>query len=261
MQTTFSLQAMSSQLSDINTLSVSEHYNQHLGQIYSWMTGDFSAAVEGMTGYFNSLDLKPTETGLAVDLGAGHGIQSVALAKLGFSVKAVDFCQPLLKELEANAKNLTIETINDDILSFSNYVKSPVDVVVCMGDTLTHLESPKHVTELVNQVAESLVKNGLLCTSFRDYTNNELEGDARFIPVRADNERIHTCFLEYEESSVRVSDIVHTRVSDGWNMTLSSYRKLRLSPSTLEAIAKEYGLGLCHQSTRRGMHYITFKRS
>jgi 2-polyprenyl-3-methyl-5-hydroxy-6-metoxy-1,4-benzoquinol methylase len=44
----------------------------------------------------------------AIDLGAGYGIQSIALANLGFRVRAVDFNRQLLEELSVNKKSLPI---------------------------------------------------------------------------------------------------------------------------------------------------------
>jgi len=51
----------------------------------------------------------------------------------------------------------------------------------------------------------------------------------RFIPVRSDESRIMTCFLEFENAdSVAVHDLVHMRQDSGWSLNKSSYRKLRL---------------------------------
>jgi hypothetical protein len=50
--------------------------------------------------------------------------------------------------------------------------------------------------------AVTLVANTFVAT-FRDYTTLPA-GDARFIPVRSDPDRIHTCFLEEAQQHVRV---------------------------------------------------------
>lgn len=48
--------------------------------------------------------------------------------------------------------------------------------------------------------------------SFRDYSV-PLQDEKRFIPVRSDEGRILTCFLEYSEDSVLVHDILHERAA------------------------------------------------
>lgn len=76
-----------------------EHYDQHLGVIYSWMAGDADAALDRNRSFFRQLVLDLTPRGLAVDLGCGSGFQSIPLAEFGFSVLAVDSCAVLLSEL------------------------------------------------------------------------------------------------------------------------------------------------------------------
>jgi hypothetical protein len=63
-----------------------------------------------------------------------------------------------------------------------------------MGDTLAHLPTVQSVADLLNDVAAAVGKGGLFVARFRDYADSELRGDACFIPVRSDPERILTCF-------------------------------------------------------------------
>ncbi len=72
-----------------------EHYNQHLGAIYSWMAGDANVALERNRRLFHQLGLDTAPKGLAIDLGCGTGFQSIPLAELGYSVLAVDSCAVL----------------------------------------------------------------------------------------------------------------------------------------------------------------------
>ncbi|MEO5976631.1 MAG: methyltransferase domain-containing protein [Chryseolinea sp.] len=57
-----------------------------------------------------------SENIVAIDLGAGHGLQSTSLANLGFRVYAVDFSQQLLDELNLYRENRSIKFIQQDIL-------------------------------------------------------------------------------------------------------------------------------------------------
>ncbi len=243
------------------TSTVSDHYANHLGPIYSWMVGDFHAVSASMSDYFDDIGISTSSTGCAVDLGCGHGVQTIPLAKRGLRVVALDTCQHLLDELETKAEGLPIQTVNDDILNFTSHIDAPVETIVCMGDTLTHLDSQEHVIELITKAAEALAPSGILCLSFRDYTTNELKGNGRFIPVRSDEKRIHTCFLEYQPDVVRVNDILHTQAAAGWEMSVSSYSKLRLSPKEVEAIADNQGLRLLNHSENRGMIYFALQRT
>jgi hypothetical protein len=87
---------------------------------------------------------------------------------------------------------------------------------------------------------------------FRDYSV-PLEGISRFIPVRSDERRILTCFLEYEEDTVVVHDLLHERSGDIWNTRVSSYRKLRLSTDRVIASLETSGFEVRRQPGLRGM--------
>ncbi len=164
-----------------------EHYDRHLGAIYSWMAGDADAALDRNRSFFRQLLLDSAPRGLAVDLGCGSGFQSIPLAEFGFSVLAVDSCAVLLSELRSGANNQHIQTIHDDLLNFARHISEQAQLVTCMGDTLTHLESLDAVPILISEVCCHLVEGGMLVLTFRDYVSVELRGSQRFIPVRSDD--------------------------------------------------------------------------
>ena len=165
----------------------------------------------------------------------GHGIQSVALARLGYKVKAIDFNKQLLTELMERSKGYGIEIIEDEILSFEKYAPPQPELIVCWGDTLTHLESEKDIGQLITSCCEALVKNGKLMLSFRDYSN-DLTGDSRFIQVKNDHDRILTCFLEYFPGHVCVTDLLYEKEITGWKQKVSSYHKVRITPAAVKLL-------------------------
>jgi SAM-dependent methyltransferase len=182
-----------------------EHYDRQLAAVYSWMAGGPEAAIERNREFFSRIGLGGAPRGLAVDLGAGAGFQSVPLAELSFTVVAVDFSPQLLAELRGRAVGLPVRTVDDDLLHFDRHVDGPAQLVVCMGDTLTHLESRDAVESLLSRAGRVLGEGGLLILTFRDYVSGEPRGARRFIPVRGDDTKILTCFLEHDRRSVQNS--------------------------------------------------------
>ena len=204
--------------------SVADHYSQLLAPIYSWTSGSVEAALEaGKAEIGEALQHLPAGA-LVVDLGAGFGMHAIPLARAGARV-IVDSSTELLTELDRLAEGLPVESVADDLLSFRAHLTGKAAAVLCMGDTLTHLPEHTHVDFLVQEVHEALAPGGRFVLSFRDYSV-PLEGISRFIPVRSDERRILTCFLEYEEDTVVVHDILHERSGDNWDTRVSSYRKL-----------------------------------
>jgi hypothetical protein len=83
--------------------SVEEHYSRLLADVYSWMYGGWDAALARYTAFFESRDIAPRGSRCAVDLGAGCGFQAIPLARLGFSVAAIDLdSQAAVTELAAD---------------------------------------------------------------------------------------------------------------------------------------------------------------
>jgi SAM-dependent methyltransferase len=227
-----------------------DHYRNLLAHHYSWMFGlSFDEKVTEQRTILEPL-LNDIPRGLAVDLGSGPGFQSLALAHLGFSpVVAIDTSAELLSELESSLRSHAhpnVETHNADMLSLLDYVRpAQATVIVCMGDTLTHLPEPDAARHLFSAVASALAPGGLLILTWRDLTH-ELTGVDRFIPVHADADKIMTCFLEsVSPTTVHIYDLVYSRNPtrpSQWTLEKSSYPKLRLSPAWISDALAAAGL-------------------
>lgn len=232
------------------------HYDELLGPVYSWMVGDLDAACRRNVELFDRLGIAPAARAgreLAVDLGCGHGVAALPLADRGYDVVAIDFCRALLDELRAVRGDRTIEIVEADLLEFPRLVERPASVIVCLGDTLTHLPDASAVERLVHDVAAALAPGGAFVATFRDYVAHEPEGEARFIPVKSSADRILTCVLEYGPDTVRVHDLLHVKERERWRQHVSGYSKLRLDPARLAALAVAAGLDVRESATRDGL--------
>ena len=222
-------------------MTVREHYDRHLGTFYSWMVGGFDEKQRAHEAFFRESGWLPRGNGLALDLGAGHGLQAVSLAKLGFTVQAIDFNRQLLGELRARRGDYAIEVIEDDVRNVREYTDPAPELILCWGDTLTHLDSEAEALQFIRDSAAALAPGGKLALSWRDYTT-ELTDVNRFIPVKSDEQRILTCLLEYLPDRVRVTDLLHERTDEGWQQKVSSYYKIRLAKDRVIEAMQNSGL-------------------
>jgi SAM-dependent methyltransferase len=232
--------------------TVAEHYASHLAPIYVWMAGGMEAALAA--GAKDLASYLPG-SGVAIDLGAGFGMHSIPMARAGYQVWAVDLSSELLRTLRDHSAGLPIRTLESNLLDFSRSIKGPSELIVCMGDTLSHLQTFDEVERLCHDVAKSLSPTGTFVATFRDYSSPAM-GEKRFIPVRSDPERILTCFLEEAKDHINVHDIIHERDGERWHLRVSSYRKLRLVPAAIETTLRRSGLNVQIEPGPRGMVQI-----
>jgi protein-L-isoaspartate O-methyltransferase len=231
--------------------SVEEHYEQVLADVYSWMYGGWDAALARNNAFFTQHGVRPLASGIAVDLGAGCGFQSIPLAALGFAVTAIDVDRKLLDELREHTEGANIRVVRDDLLNFRAHTSAAAELVVCMVDTLVHLETKTSVLGLIADVHAALQDGGRFIITFRDLSRPATELE-RFIPVRSDEQTIFTCFLEYEPETVKVHHLVYRKEQAGWKFYKSFYRKLRLSQAWVTEQLERAGFSRVDASAERG---------
>jgi SAM-dependent methyltransferase len=247
---------------------VRRHYEELLAPIYSWTLGDFDARVEASRQLFSSLlvtvavpDKRQPGPRRGLDLGCGTGVQTLALAALGYGVTGVDFSARILGEYAWRTRAAGASAIEADISRFD--AGNGYDVAVCLGDTVSHLQDWDAVRAMFRCVSAALGEGGAFILASRDHSK-VYRGDDRFLLIRADASQSLTCFLEDEGEHVRVTDIVHYRMEEGSSMTsrtgtqvsqrmtVGSYLKLRVSPSALAAELERAGLEVRDQREAAG---------
>lgn len=239
--------------------AVTDHYARLLAPIYLWMAGGSQAALNLGAADLSALGIGRSSGGSAMDLGCGFGMHAIPLARLGYAVTAIDASPTLLTELRQLAEGLGIRAVEGDLLEFTDHLTAPPTLILCMGDTLTHLSNLGEVELLCSRVAGSLARGGRFIATFRDYML-PARGDARFISVRSDGDRIHTCFLEEDQDHMRVHDIVHERCGETWTMRVSVYPKLRLIPDVVVRFLESHGLAVVREQDLRGLVQIVAAR-
>jgi SAM-dependent methyltransferase len=236
--------------------SAEEHYEKLLAQHYTWMRGDFDPEVGEYTKVLAGLGLSTDPGGEALSLGAGSGIQTAALADLGFRVVRLGSSEALLRESRARTFGREVRTVLGDLRNAEAYAaEGPFEAAVCMGDTLTHLEPFDEVSALVGDVYGLVEEGRKLVLEFRDYTA-QLRGVHRVIPVRLDEDRIMVTFLEYEPLHVNVHDVVFFEKAGGWSIQKSAYKKLRVGIDRVVQTLKQTGFRIVETREIRGFSVV-----
>ncbi len=237
--------------------NIQQHYDQLLARQYTWVFGDVQSKVEENKILFHSLGLD--NGAIAVDLGCGPGYHSLALSMLGYEVIAVDTSEALLNELISHDEGKRIKTIRADIRKIHDIVVCPANLVLCMGDTISLLDSYLEMKELLKDIHQCLSGKGRFILSFRDQTR-ALEGVDRILPIKNEHDRVFTCLLEYENDKICVTDILY-QFSDGkWSLQKSSYKKIRIFSDKLEAIICEVGFKIIWKDEKNGFVTLVMEK-
>lgn len=240
-------------------MNVKQHYDTHLGSIYSWMAGDFAGRAAEFCSFLESEHLSPQDTKVAFDLGAGDGAQTYALAKGGFEVQALDFNRQLLEEMKTNCAGMKVSVHEENFLSLGKFAALKPELILCWGDSLTHLESQGRIESFLELCADTLVPGGKLVLSFRDYSE-KLVGDQRFIPVKSDDHRILTCVLDYLPTHVMVTDLLHEFDGNRWQQKVSSYAKVRISAEEVQETLENNQMEILSQKIMKGLVVLVAKK-
>jgi SAM-dependent methyltransferase len=224
------------------------------------MLGDFASALERSQKELEGLGLDPAPEGArGLDLGAGLGLQTIPLVRLGYRMTAIDASAELLSELSVACPEANV--VCGDLRDADTLAPDAYDVIVCMGDTLTHLPSREEVAHLLSSACRKLSRHGALALTFRDYASRVRESTDRFILVRADADRILTCCLDYGPERVQVTDIVHERSGADWALSASAYPTLRLSREWVTEQLDHNGLMVTFSTTDAGKISVVARRA
>lgn len=235
-------------------MDVQSHYKNHLSKFYTWMFGDYNQSVQRQKVFFEENAVVAEAGDVAIDLGCGSGFQSLALKALGFQTYAVDLSEELLSELKSKDSSVHIRCGDIRDLEFANVLKP--SVIICMGDTLTHLSTLEDVRNLVKDAYLVLKERGKFVLTFRNLTSLPSEAD-RFFIVRSDDEQILSCFLEDAGEKVKVYDLLYKKnVDHKWELQKSFYHKLKIDPLWIEKQMSELGFKVVTNKLPSGMDVL-----
>jgi len=155
------------------TMDTAESYDS-LSQHYHLIFEDWERSVERQAAILSSiLQQKCGLPGAAriLDCACGIGTQALGLAKLGFRVSASDLSSHAIERArrEASRSSLEIQFSVANMLDLRSLGDSKFDAVICMDNSLPHLESSEQLLQAAEQIRTQLRPGGHFMASIRDY--------------------------------------------------------------------------------------------
>lgn len=198
----------------------------------------------------------------ALDLGAGHGAYTFALADIGFSeIIAIDYSEKLLKCLQSEIKrNQTIKTINADFNKLSELELNKFEFVNITGDSILYVENKNDISGLLNNVFNLLSPKGLLFIEFRDFSKTE-EILSRFRVIQQTDDISKIIAINYEDEFVYTVDLINRKVNGRWVFEKGMNKKVRVSKGEMIEILEYIGFEIVNNFEQNGLVKLLSKRS
>lgn len=119
-----------------------------------------------------------------LDLAAGTGNYSIALAELGCKVTAVDLDEQMIYSLNRKAcrEKLDIKAYLMDMKDIDSLKGEKYDLILCIGNSIVHLDSLEEIKELINKMYSLLNDNGILIIQTVNY-DRILKYNVKQLPI------------------------------------------------------------------------------
>jgi len=200
--------------------SAAEFYDS-LSPDYDMMTG-FEKRLAQEESTFREL-VHQFRISTAIDAGCGTGLHSCVLARLGVAVTGVDVSGEMLRLASARAEELGLKVrfVASTFQSMSAIMKTTVDAVFCMGNSLVHLASRRDVLEALRSFYAVLKPEGVLLIQILNY-DRIMSSKARVQSVKQEEGRIFIRFYDFEEDRIRFNILTLWRTPQGFQHHLDS---------------------------------------
>ena len=126
-----------------------------------------------------------------LDCACGTGLQSIGLAKEGFSVIGSDLSEKMLEIARENAKKNGIKDVGflqSDFREIRSKVNNCFDAVICMGNSIPHLMQNSEILEAFKNIYDCLKEGGIAVFDIRNY-DDMLIKKQKFLPMRINDEK------------------------------------------------------------------------
>ncbi len=144
-----------------------------LAKHYDQLMGDWDQALTRAAEWLDNI-LRPLGVQSVLDCTCGTGLQSIALAKRGYTVTGIDISQAMLRKARENAKRegVAVRWVRSDIRTLQSDVKQCFDAVVTCGNSLLHLASESDLRQGIQSMFGATRSCGYCFIDLAEYEEN-----------------------------------------------------------------------------------------
>ncbi len=216
--------------------AVRDFYDQ-LASNYHLIFEDWEASIRrqgAVLGTILERECGSRQTIKILDCACGIGTQALWLARMGFQVTACDL-SPLAVERtrnEAEKRGLSLRAFVADMLDLTVLPDGSFDAVICMDNSLPHLESDEQLLQAATHIRRKLRPDGLFMASIRDYDSLAQEKPVVQGPNFYSDENgrriVHQVWDWLDDRRYTFHLYITREIQDGWESQhyVSNYRSI-----------------------------------
>ncbi|MDK2919467.1 MAG: hypothetical protein PWQ37_2200 [Candidatus Petromonas sp.] len=119
-----------------------------------------------------------------LDVAAGTGNYSVALAKLGYSVTAIDLDQEMIEKIHRKSRDegVKVEAHQLDMRDIDRLNENEFNLIFCIGNSLAHLNGTAEIKDVIKKMYNLLTDGGSIIIQTVNY-DRVLKYDVKELPL------------------------------------------------------------------------------
>lgn len=120
-----------------------------------------------------------------LDLAAGTGNYTIALAKLDYHVVATDLDEEMVKHIEEKSREEKLGNIKARTLDMRDIHRiegKNFDLIFCIGNSIVHLDNEEEIGDLIKKIYDLLNESGKVIIQIVNY-DRILEFDVKNLPT------------------------------------------------------------------------------
>ena len=174
--------------------------------------------------------------GKILDLACGSGEYSVSLAHLGYEVTGIDISTSMIEYAKDKAfrESVKVDFHVDDMLNLSSY--DTYEGIICIGNSLVHLNTDVEVLEAVMKMYRALKKGGTVVIQVINY---DLILEKKLPGLSTVTNEQYSFYRNYEYDGSKIH--FKTRLTDGLRVFVDETLLLPLKHQTLIGFLQKVG--------------------
>lgn len=148
---------------------------------------------------------QPVKDKNILEIGSGTGNLAIALAAEGANISGLDYNQEMVDQANSKITDLSTPNINFQMINMldinKTFVKGTFDAIICVGNTLAHLDNIKEVNSFITKARLLLNNKGKLLIQIVNY-DWVLKNNIEFLPTKDNND---ICFeRKYKQQNSKI---------------------------------------------------------